>query len=153
MDALCCCCVLVFSRGVNVASINSPKIMCESCSILVAEQIWRVVKIKASFARKAAVLHIKRAYVSVLFWLWKWLAFEFISQTEQRNEHREWRVPHCVLMKRWINPLNTVKRHPDAATRFTYWHDGASLIYASSKLGCINMLPVRVHTRGFRDKI
>lgn len=124
----CVVAVCLFLAAASMWHLSIPLKFCVK-----AAAFW--LKWKASFARKAAVLHIKRAYVSVLFWLWKWLAFECISQTEQRNEHREWRVPHCVLMKRWINPLNTVKRHPDAATRFTYWHDGASLIYASSKLG------------------
>lgn len=134
----CVVAVCLFLATVSMWHLSIPQKFCVKAA---AFCLQRVVKIKVSFACKAAVSHIEQANVCVLSWLWKRLAVECICQTERRNEHWEWSVPPCVLMKWWINPLSTVKRHPDAATRFTCRHDGASLIYASSKLGLYKHAP------------
>lgn len=84
---------------------------------------------KVLLVHNAALLRTER--VNVSDWLW---SLFFPDGAEKWTQGVERTPLRTVRRKPWINPLNTVKRHPDAATRFTYWHDGAGLIYASSKL-------------------
>lgn len=106
------------SHGVNAATTRVPP---ESRSSWFVAKMYRVVEMKLSSIHKAALERRERVNA---------------CDRGQGVGHRKWRPPNCAVCvaKCRINPLNTVKRRPDAATRFTYWHDGAGLIYASSKL-------------------